>query len=195
MKLQFANFSDRSTKFRNKSQFKLRFWSMIKLSSCLILGLGISIKAPASADPFLTDADQFPHRDYPPTYPVVLDKVLDFTSNPNLHALILDDTFRDLLVEKQNNAFRAVIKDMWDMQTLSSQRIRTRDIASPFTTQLSCYSSYYRSSGIEVPTNFSADCPSTIEFAEVVKEAPVSVQPAPTPAPARRNVPAVPALW
>jgi hypothetical protein len=195
MKLQLANLSNQSTKFRNKSQIKLRFWSLIKLSACLIFGLGISIKAPAIADPNPTDADQFPHRDYPPTYPVVLDKVLDFTSNPNLHALIFDGTFRDVLVEKQNNAFRSVVKDMWDMQTLSSQRIRTRDIASPFTTQLSCYSSYYRSSGIEVPLDFSTDCPSTIEFAEVVKEAPVLIQPAPRPAPARRYVPAVPALW
>jgi hypothetical protein len=191
MKLPLVNFDN----LLSKSVSKPNPWRLVKLSICVILGLGMTIENPAFADPYPTDADQFPHHDHPPTYPVVLDKVFDFTSNPNLHALIFDATFRDLLVERQNNAFRTVVKDMWDLQTDSSPRIRTRDLASPFTTQLSCYSSYYRSSGIEVPASFSADCPSTLEFTEFVKEAPVAVEPAPVrSAPVRRYAP-VPALW
>lgn len=162
----------------------------IALSSLTMLSAPV-----AQANPNLTDADQFPHLDYPPTYLEVINKVLDFTSDSNLHAPLFDATFRDLLVARQNNAYRTVIKEMWDRQTAGSPRIRTRDIASPFTTQLSCFSSYYYSSGIEVPTNFSADCPATVEFAEVVKEPEAPTEPVYTsPAPSR-PLPPVRALW
>jgi hypothetical protein len=172
----------------------------IALSVFTVLGMAVGFSASLSdialANPDLTDADHFPHRDYPPTYPEVLNRIMDLTGNPNVQAPIFDSTYRDLLVERQSNAYRTVIRDMWDMQTLSSVRIRTRDLASPFTTQLSCYSSYYRSSGIDVPANFSADCPSTLEFAEIVKE---SVTPEPGipkyVAPSRRPNRPVPALW
>ncbi len=194
MKLATANFSNQLTKFP-KFNPKLNFWKAIALSVWVIIGFGASLSETALADPNLTDADQFPHRDYPPTYSEVLNKVLDLTANPNLQAPIFDGTFRDLVIERQSNAYRTVIRDMWDMQTLGSPRIRTRDLASPFTTQLSCYASYYRSSGIEVPANFSADCPSTLEFAEVVKESPTAVIEPRYVAPTRRPARPVPALW
>ncbi|MDX1978088.1 MAG: hypothetical protein SFT94_10480 [Pseudanabaenaceae cyanobacterium bins.68] len=173
------------------SNLTAKVCAAIALSSFGILSAPL-----AQANPNLTDADQFPHQDHPPTYLEALNKVLDLTADPNLHAPIFDATFRDLLFKRQNNAYRTVVKEMWDQQASGSPRIRTRDIASPFTTQLSCFSSYYYSSGIEVPSNFSADCPSTVEFAEVVKEPEAPREPVYTaPSAPSRPQPPVRGLW
>ncbi len=105
------------------------------LASSLLAATTLLASGAAFADPLLTDQDQFP-RDFPPTYPQVQNKVLDMTSDPNLPNPYIQTTFRDLWIERQSNALRAIHRDMMDMQTLSDATIRTRDLPSSYCSSL-----------------------------------------------------------
>jgi len=148
-----------------------------------------SFVAPASADPHLSDQDYYPTSTHPATYNSVQTKVIDLTSNLNVASPYLQIDYVDLKVEREFNSIRAVTKEMWAMQTLGDDNIRVRDLASPYTTALSCFSSYYQVLGIAVPTDDSS-CPS-IEVRQEVVMAP----PAPAPIIIQPPAPPVPALW
>jgi hypothetical protein len=144
--------------------------------------------APASADPHLSDQDQYPTANYPPTYNSVQTKILDITSNLNVASPYLQIDYVDLKVEREFNSFRAITREMMDMQTLGDNNIRVRDLANPYTTALSCFSSYYQTIGATAPTD-TGSCPA-IE----VKEEIVMAPPAPAPI-VQPPAPPVPALW
>jgi hypothetical protein len=105
------------------------------LTSSLVAASTLLASGAAFADPLLTDQDQFP-RNFPPTYPQVQNKVLDMTSDPNLPNPYFQTTFRDQWIEQQANAFRAINRDMLDLQTLSDATIRTRDLPSSYCSSL-----------------------------------------------------------
>jgi hypothetical protein len=105
------------------------------LASSLVAATTLLASGAAFADPLLTDQDQFP-RNFPPTYPQVENKVLDMTADPNLPNPYIQTTFRDLWIERQSNALRAIHRDMLDMQTLSDATIRTRDLPSSYCSSL-----------------------------------------------------------
>jgi len=102
--------------------------SLVAASTLLASGV-------AFADPLLTDQDQYP-RNFPATYPQAQNKVLDMTSDPNLPNAYIQTTFRDQWIEQQSNAFRAMNREMMDLQTLSDATIRTRDLPSSYCSSL-----------------------------------------------------------
>jgi hypothetical protein len=58
------------------------------------------------------------------------------TSDPNLPNPYIQTTFRDQWIERQANAFRAINREMMDVQTLSDATIRTRDLPSSYCSSL-----------------------------------------------------------
>ncbi len=104
----------------------------------------------ALADPLITDQDEFP-RNFLATYPQVQNKVLDMTSDPNVPDAYINTTYRDQWIERQANAFRAVNREMMDLQTLSSATIRTRDLPSSYCSSL-LSEGYNACSALEEPS-------------------------------------------
>ena len=142
------------------------------LASSLVAASTLLASGAAFADPLLTDQDQFP-RNFPPTYPQVQNKILDMTSDPNLPNPYIQTTFRDQIIERQATAFRAINRDMMDLQTLSDATIRTRDLPSSYCSSL-------------LAEGFNA-CAAPEEPAPVVSIPRVEVPMVPAPP--------VPALW
>jgi len=105
------------------------------LVSSLVVASTLLASGAALADPLLTDQDEYP-RNFPPTYPQVENKVLDMTSDPNLPNPYIQTTYRDQWMERQNNAMRAIHREMMDLQTLSDATIRTRDLPSSYCSSL-----------------------------------------------------------
>lgn len=105
------------------------------LASSLVAASTLLASGAALANPTFTDQEQFP-RNFPATYPQAQNKVLDMTSNPNLPDAYIQTTFRDQWIERQTNAFRAMNREMIDLQTLSDATIRTRDLPSPYCSSL-----------------------------------------------------------
>ena len=105
------------------------------LTSSLVAAVTLLASGAAIANPRLTDQDQYP-RNFPPTYPQVLNKVLDMTSDPNLPNPYFPLKFRDNTIEEQANALRAIHREMMDLQTLSDATIRTRDLPSSYCSSL-----------------------------------------------------------
>lgn len=105
------------------------------LASSLVAASTLLASGAAFANPLLTDRDQYP-RNFPPTYPQVENKVLDMTSDPNLPNPYLQITYRDQWIERQNNAMRAIHREMMDLQTLSDATIRTRDLPTSYCSSL-----------------------------------------------------------
>lgn len=105
------------------------------LASSLVAASALLASGAAFADPLLTDQNQFP-RNFPATYPQAQNKVLDITSDPNLPNAYIQTPFRDQWIERQSNAFRAMNREMIDLQTLSDATIRTRDLPSPYCSSL-----------------------------------------------------------
>ncbi len=105
------------------------------LASSLVAASTLLASGVAFADPLLTDQDQFP-RNFPATYPQVQNKVLDMTSDPNLPNPYIETTFRDQWIERQATAFRAINREMMDLQTLGDATIRTRDLPSSYCSSL-----------------------------------------------------------
>jgi hypothetical protein len=137
----------------------------------LLLLLGVTVcPVSALAETFQTDQDGYP-RNFPATYNQTLNKVLDLTSDPNLPPLF---ELRDLVIFRQYNAFRTIMRDMFDMQTLSDYTIRTRDLPTAYCTSL-------------LAEGFDQCRPI------VVQEPPVAPPPEPPVAPP--PPPPVPALW
>jgi len=167
-------------------------WTMLLSATALAAATSICA-TPAHADPNLTDLDVTP-RNYPPTYPEVQNKILDMTSSINMPSAWLQTDFRDVTTERQFNSIRGVTREMLDLQTLGDDNIRVRDLASPYTTALSCFSSYYRVTGTEVPIG-GTPCGNIVEYQkeEITQTTTVlpPVQPRVEPAPVRP----VPALW
>jgi hypothetical protein len=102
--------------------------SIVALSTLLASGA-------AFADTLLTDQDQFP-RNYPATYPQVQNKILDITADPNLPNPYIQNVHRDLLIERQAVTFRAINREMMDLQTLSDATMRSRDLPSAYCSSL-----------------------------------------------------------
>ena len=102
--------------------------SLVALSTLLASGA-------AFAETPLTDQDQFP-RNYPPTYPQVQNKILDMNADPNLPNPYIQNTYRDQWIERQTITFRAVNREMMDLQTMSDATIRTRDLPSAYCSSL-----------------------------------------------------------
>lgn len=105
------------------------------LASSMVVASALLANGAAFADPLLTDQDQFP-RNFPPTYPQVQNKVLDMTANPNLPNPYIQNTFRDQIIERQATSFRAINREMMDLQTLSDATIRTRDLPTSYCSSL-----------------------------------------------------------
>jgi hypothetical protein len=105
------------------------------LASSLVAASALLANGAAFADPLLTDQDQYP-RDFPATYPQVQNKILDMTSDPNSPHAYGDTTFRDQWIARQATAFRAINREMMDLQTLGSPTIRTRDLPSAYCSSL-----------------------------------------------------------
>lgn len=105
------------------------------LASSLVAASTLLASGAAFADPLLTDQDQYP-RNFPATYNQSHNKVLDMTADPNLPNAYIQTTFRDQWIERQSNAFRAMNREMIDLQTLSDATIRTRDLPSPYCSSL-----------------------------------------------------------
>jgi hypothetical protein len=153
------------------------------------------LASPSFAEPFInftslaTDQDVYPVN-YPYPYNAVQTLILDMTSSP----FILQPfplVFPDLLVERQFNGFRSIMREMYDLQTLSDPNIRTRDLPSAYTTTLSDFCGYYNVTGAVYPIDGSpnaAECNAAVPVA-AVPEPPASPQPTYIP-PAP-----VPALW
>ena len=103
--------------------------SIVAMSTLLASGA-------AFAETPLTDQDQFP-RNYPATYPQVQTKVLDIMSaDPNLPNPYIQNRYRDQWIERQAITFRAINREMMDLQTLSDATIRTRDLPSAYCSSL-----------------------------------------------------------
>ncbi len=155
------------------------------------------LASPSFAEPFinfehlLTDQDYYPES-YPYPYNATINLILDMTSSP----FILQPfplVFPDLLVERQNNGFRSIMREMYDLQTLGDPNIRTRDLPTPYTTALSEFCGYYTVTGAAFPVGSSltaADCNAPVPVAA----GPEPVAPAPQPVFTPRYAP-VPALW
>ena len=105
------------------------------LASSLVAASALLASGAAFADPLLTSQDQYP-QNFPATYPQAQNKVLDMTSDPNLPDPYIQTTFRDQWIERQANAFRAMNREMMDLQTLSDATIRTRDLPSSYCSSL-----------------------------------------------------------
>ncbi len=105
------------------------------LASSLVAASALLASGAALADPTSTDQEQFP-RNFPATYPQAQNKVLDMTSDPNLPNAYIQSPFRDQWIERQANAFRAMNREMMDLQTLSDATIRTRDLPSSYCSSL-----------------------------------------------------------
>ncbi len=166
-------------------------WTMFFTATAIAVATS-AFATPGYADPNLTDLDVVP-RNYPPTYPEVQNKILDATSSINVPSIWLQTDFRDMAIERQHNSIRGVTKEMLDLQTLGDDNIRVRDLANPYTTALSCFSSYYRVTGAEIPLG-GTPCGNIVEYqkeevTETVTLPPV--QPRVEPVPVRP----VPALW
>lgn len=154
------------------------------------------LASPSFAEPFInftslaTDQDIYP-ANYPYPYNATINLVLDMTSSPFL-LQPFPLVFPDLLVERQYNSFRSIMREMYDLQTLSDPNIRVRDLSSPYTTALSEFCGYYTVSGAAYPIGGSpnaAECNAPVPVA-------AAPEPAPTPQPVfiPRSAP-VPALW
>ena len=105
------------------------------LASSLVAASTLLASGVAFADPLLTDQDQFP-RNFPPTYPQVQNKVLDMTSDPNFPNPFFQTTYSDKWIERQANTFRAINRDMLNLQTIGDATIRTRDLPSAYCSSL-----------------------------------------------------------
>lgn len=157
------------------------------LTSALAISAISLIAAPSFADPLLTDQDYYP-RDFSPTYNEALTKVLDFTSSTNVAPPWIQFEFTDQKMEREFTAYRTIFKEMYDLQTLDDDNIRTRDLANPYTTSLASFCTYYRSVGLELPAGTDNSC---LE-AQAPPEPPKYEPPAPPPV---RPPITVPALW
>jgi hypothetical protein len=144
---------------------------------------------PAFADPHLTKQEVYPD-DYPATYEEVINNILDFSTNTNIYQPWIQVEFMEKKLEREGHAFRAVMKEMMDMQTLSSYTIRTRDLATPYTTSLAAYASYYHVTGAEAPDGVLLG-PIEVQHEEII-QAPI-VQPRVPVIPVPQEP--VPALW
>jgi hypothetical protein len=105
------------------------------LASSLVAASTLLASGAAFAEPLLTDQDQYP-QNFPPTYPQVQNKVLDMTADPNLPDPYIQNTFREKWVERQMNAFRAINREMLELQTLSDATVRTRDLPTSYCSSL-----------------------------------------------------------
>jgi hypothetical protein len=171
-----------------KSFFKFTLFSISATFTSLVL------VSPSSAQPTLnftslaTDQDVYP-ANYPYSYSASQSLVLDMTSSGFIAQPFFQLEFPDLITERQLNAFRSITREMYDLQTLSTPDIRTRDLSSPYTTALSEFCGYYLASGAVYPvtgTPNATQCNPPVPVAVV--EPPAPPQPTFTPAP-------VPALW
>ncbi|WP_156800402.1 hypothetical protein [Thalassoporum mexicanum] len=115
----------------------------------------------------MTSQEVFPP-DYPATYREVIRHVTDITSDTNIQQPWIQFDYMDMKVEREGHALRAIFQEMMDLQTLSSYTIRTRDLASPYTTSLAAYASYYHVSGAEAPDGVLLG-PIEVHREEVVK--------------------------
>ncbi|PZV13424.1 MAG: hypothetical protein DCF20_15445 [Pseudanabaena sp.] len=105
------------------------------LASSLVAASTLLSSGAAFANPTLTDQDAYP-RNFPATINQAQTKVLDMTSDVNLPNPYIQFTFRDEWMQRQNNAFGAINREMMDMQTLSDATIRTRDLPSAYCSSL-----------------------------------------------------------
>jgi hypothetical protein len=153
---------------------------------------------PSFAEPYYTfnsletDQDVYP-ANYPYTYNAAQTLVLDLTSSAFIPQPFIQLEYPELIMERQLNGFRSVMREMYDLQTLSSPDIRTRDLSSPYTTALSEYCGYYTVTGAVYP---ASGIPNATDCNPVAPVA-VAPEPAPQPQPAPVFVPRtpVPALW
>jgi hypothetical protein len=159
------------------------------LASALAITAITGMAVPSYADPLLTDQDYYP-RDFSPTYNESITKILDLTSSTNVVPPWVQFEFMDQKIEREFTSFRTMNREMWELQTSSDETIRTRDLANPYTTSLASFCTYYRSSGIELPSGTDNSC---LEAQAPPAPEPPRYEPAPPP-PVRRPVP-VPALW
>ncbi len=139
-----------------------------------------------------TDQDVYPVN-YPYTYPAAQTQVLDMNSSGYISQPWIQFEFPDLIAERQLNGFRSIMREMYDLQTLSTPNIRTRDLSSPYTTTLSEFCGYYNVTGATYPVTGTPNATACNPAA-----APVSVAPEPAPAPQPVFIPRpapVPALW
>jgi hypothetical protein len=154
------------------------------------------LATPSFAEPYYTfnslatDQDVYPSN-YPYTYNAAQTLVLDMTSSGFIPQPFIQFDYPELITERQLNGFRSIMREMYDLQTLSSPDIRTRDLSSAYTTALSEFCGYYTVTGAVYPV---AGIPNTTECNPAV---PVAVAPQPVPQPAPVFVPPapVPALW
>lgn len=144
------------------------------LASSLATAVTLLASGAAFADPALTDQDQFP-RNFPATYPQVQNKVLDMSADPNLPDPYFQYTYRDQWIERQTAAFRAINREMMDLQTMSDPTIRTRDLPSSYCSSL-LSEGYNACAAVEEPA----------PAVPMPRVQPPAVAPAPAP---------VPALW
>ncbi|NJK35847.1 MAG: hypothetical protein HC919_13430 [Oscillatoriales cyanobacterium SM2_2_1] len=142
------------------------------LVSSLAIASAAFITGPVLAETYKTDHDYYP-LNTPGTYNQSVIKVLDLSSDTNLPAPYIQFEFRDQVFQRQFNAFRAINREMWDLQTMSDYNIRTRDLPSS-------YCSTLLSEGYNV-------CAPVVVEQPAPPPAPLVEPPAP-PAP-------VPALW
>jgi len=174
-------------------------WSKSGLITLALAATSIAA-TPAFADPNLTfstlgtDQDVYP-TDLPYTYNAAVTKVLDVTSSTYIPQPFQID-FHDLETERRINGFRAVFREMYELQTLGAPVIRTRDLPSPYTSLLSQSCSYYQVSGISYPTVGSpsaSECtPPTVSAAPTPENTNTNASESATQAPAAKPVPA---LW
>jgi len=177
----------------------------MRLFSCFKSGLFTAtlavassvLASPSFAEPFYTfsslgtDQDVYP-ANYPYTYNAAQTLVLDITSSPFIAQPFIQLEYPDLINERQLNGFRSIIREMYDLQTLSSPDIRTRDLSSAYTTALSEFCGYYTVTGAVYPVT---GIPNATECNPVVPVAAVPEPPAPQPAPVFVPPAPVPALW
>ncbi len=182
-----------SLKFNLKSNLKSSLKFSMLASAAAIFSAVLSA-APCLAEPVFsfsslaTDQDVFP-ANYPYPYAAVENLVLDFTSSRYIAQPYIQIEYPDAIVQRQFNAFRSVIREFYDLQTLSTPNIRTRDLSSPYTTALSEFCGYYKVTGAAYPV---VGTPSATECNP--PEPVVSVA-APEPAPQPVISAPVPALW
>lgn len=175
------------------------------LKSCLKSGLLTAsfavassiLVSPSFADPFFnvnfsslgTDQDVYPSN-YPYSYNAAQTLVLDMNSSGYISQPYLQILYPDITAERQLNGFRSIMREMYDLQTLSSPDIRTRDLSSPYTTALSEFCGYYLVSGAVYPVT---GVPNATECNPPVAVVVVPEPPAPQPV----YIPPapVPALW
>lgn len=169
-------------------------------SSILTATLAATVTAaPSFANPTInfnilaTDQDVYP-ANYPYNYNAVQTLVLDMTSSVYIPQPWLQFEFPDILAERQFNSFRSIMREMYDLQTLSSPTIRTRDLPSSYTMALSDFCGYYLVTGAVYPVGGIPNAAACNPPTPVVVVAPEPVAPAPAPV-FVRPAPPVPALW